>query len=75
MLNLNLGKYAYSITFTYILYFRNLTGLIQMYPEDKIKDSIFLMTILGWILGQLSIQIQIIGLGILSIYINTKNIH
>lgn len=46
-------------------------GLIQMYLEDKIKDSISLMKIPGWILGQQSIQIQIIGLGIPTKYDNT----
>lgn len=37
--------------------------LIQIYPEVKLKDLIFLMKILGWILGLPSTQIQIIGLG------------
>jgi len=39
--------------------------LVQIYLEAKVKDLIFLMKILGWILGLPSIQIQIIGLGIL----------
>jgi len=46
-----------------LIYFRNLMVLIQIYLEVKVKDLIFLMKILGWILGLPSIQIQIIGLG------------